>query len=308
SKSSSGGFSEVADENKAGSAIYQAAAMAAATYGGVKIAEAGECGTPACAAALTALAMAAFAQMGKAKAQAKRMNNAQYSACNSANQTGAVTTDCGAAPTADDKNPYDPKNVDGIADLDKDGKCKPNSPACEAMVKDPRFKGTDFKAVGGGLSAFASDKNKNKIGKDGTMTLPNGQTTNVDALMSKEGMMKAGMTAAQADALMKQMQGSGAPVASLDSKKELDDLNKADAAVAAEMGALSSGAAGAGTGQNLNGNGMGSKDISKRKPSSEGLTREFHGDTIGAAGDDIFSMMNRRYKLKAEQDTFMGPR
>jgi hypothetical protein len=45
----------------------------------------------------------------------------------------------------------------------------------------------------------------------------------------------------------------------------------------------------------------------KRKPSSAGLIKDFHGDMIGAAGDDIFTMMNRRYQLKNEQDTFFTP-
>ena len=52
---------------------------------------------------------------------------------------------------------------------------------------------------------------------------------------------------------------------------------------------------------------MGEVASSGRGPSSEGLSRDFKGDLIGAAGDDIFSMMKRRYILKNEQDSFIAP-
>lgn len=38
-----------------------------------------------------------------------------------------------------------------------------------------------------------------------------------------------------------------------------------------------------------------------------GLNKKFRGESIGVALDDIFQMMNRRYKLKDEQNSFMDP-
>ena len=49
------------------------------------------------------------------------------------------------------------------------------------------------------------------------------------------------------------------------------------------------------------------KDLAARKPSAVGMSKNFHGDLIGLADDDIFGMMNRRYQLKDEQDTFLTP-
>lgn len=44
-----------------------------------------------------------------------------------------------------------------------------------------------------------------------------------------------------------------------------------------------------------------------RKPAQvSGLTKKFNGDPIGVAGDSIFLMMSRRYKLKSSQKTFLG--
>lgn len=37
-----------------------------------------------------------------------------------------------------------------------------------------------------------------------------------------------------------------------------------------------------------------------------GLSKNFNGDPIGVAGDSLFGMMSRRYKLKSNQKTFFG--
>lgn len=37
-----------------------------------------------------------------------------------------------------------------------------------------------------------------------------------------------------------------------------------------------------------------------------GLSKNYHGNPIGVAADDIFKMMARRYQLKEKQDTFFG--
>ena len=60
---------------------------------------------------------------------------------------------------------------------------------------------------------------------------------------------------------------------------------------------------------NIDGSGSGgghSGSNDGRNPAGEGLTRDFNGEAIGSAGDDIFSMMNRRYKMKTAQDSFIS--
>lgn len=47
--------------------------------------------------------------------------------------------------------------------------------------------------------------------------------------------------------------------------------------------------------------------VAERRPSAEGLSRDLHGDLIGVARDDIFKMINRRYKRKSEMNWFYGP-
>jgi hypothetical protein len=48
-----------------------------------------------------------------------------------------------------------------------------------------------------------------------------------------------------------------------------------------------------------------------RKPSNvnkvAGLTKNFNGEKIGVAAENIFNMMTRRYKTKEKQDSFFDP-
>jgi hypothetical protein len=39
--------------------------------------------------------------------------------------------------------------------------------------------------------------------------------------------------------------------------------------------------------------------------SAEGLLTNYHGEMIGVDGDDLFKMMNRRYKMKLIQNFFL---
>ena len=306
-KSASGGYSNVAEKSKTGSILYQVAASAAGMEGVKYLGQAAGCSVPSCQVPLVIAAQVAFAIMGAGKSQANRMDVAAVSACQSANQTAALQTGCAAPPKADPGNVYDPTDPNNaLSGLDKNGKCKSDAPpSCSQMLKDPRYAGTDFKSLGAGVSGFASGKFGAKISKDGIVTLPDGTKTTVEALMTREGMLKAGMSPAQIDSLMKQI---GANPALVDAKKDLKDLNKAGLPISDTGGLITGGATGDGTARTLNGNATGLKDINKRKPSSEGLTRNFNGESIGAQGEDIFSMMNRRYKLKSSQDSFMGPK
>jgi hypothetical protein len=92
-------------------------------------------------------------------------------------------------------------------------------------------------------------------------------------------------------------------------KADLDKANSPESGNFADISGEGSGAKG--TGVSDNGSAKGSKDMegsNKREPATaEGLAKDFNGELIGVAGDDIFKMMNRRYKLKTAQDSFIGP-
>jgi hypothetical protein len=52
--------------------------------------------------------------------------------------------------------------------------------------------------------------------------------------------------------------------------------------------------------------GKNGSDKTGREPTSfAGLQKNYNGDPIGVAGDSIFAMMNRRYKVKENQDSFL---
>ncbi|MGZ3773558.1 MAG: hypothetical protein ACXVCY_00900 [Pseudobdellovibrionaceae bacterium] len=52
--------------------------------------------------------------------------------------------------------------------------------------------------------------------------------------------------------------------------------------------------------------GVAGKAASGRDPSSlAGMQKNYNGEPIGVAGDDIFLMMNRRYKVKESQESFL---
>ena len=125
--------------------------------------------------------------------------------------------------------------------------------------------------------------------------------------------MAAGMTAAQAKKTMGEI-----ALAEDTAKKALADAKKAGEGIeSTKYAGIGSGIGSGGD----SGMGPGLDDPSKRrrfkdelkpvedkrKPSSAGMAKDFHGDLIGASGDDIFTMMNRRYQLKNEQDTFFTP-
>jgi hypothetical protein len=64
-----------------------------------------------------------------------------------------------------------------------------------------------------------------------------------------------------------------------------------------------------GTGEGVAGaaGGLGAGKKARKPAQVSGLTKNFNGDPIGVAGDSIFMMMSRRYKLKSNQKSFLGP-
>lgn len=170
--------------------------------------------------------------------------------------------------------------------------------------------GTNIKDTIKGLNQFATAP-PFKVNTDGTATSKNGKTYKPSDFSSKEAMMAAGFSEDQAKAAMAAMAKSGLGKNALDkAKSDLLDGGK-DKKTNFGGGAIAGGLDETGPASGLSSGALGSKsidgsDLGKRNPAGAGLTRDFNGETIGAAGDDIFVMMNRRYKTKTAQDSFIS--
>lgn len=305
--SASGGYADASEKNKKGSGIYQMASMAAGAAGGYFLMQAMACQPPCVAMPLYIKAAVAFGIMGIAMSQSNRMDQSGHAACQAASQTSASQVSCGAAPVSDLGNPYDPSNPNNmLSSLDANGKCLPTAAAdCASKMSEAAnmagLKITDLK----GVSKFASS-DKIKIDANGMVTLPDGKKMPMSELMTQAGMMKAGLSAKDSAAMMKQF-GTDALAKTIDAKKDLKELNTS--ASAATFGGADGGSSVSlpSDANSKNGNKIGEQDLTKdRKPAAAGLTKDFNGESIGASGDDIFTMMNRRYRLKNDQDTFIG--
>lgn len=122
----------------------------------------------------------------------------------------------------------------------------------------------------------------------------NGKKMNVDGLGSPADMKNAlGLTEAQAAAQAAADEAAAQKakqmaIVSFGSSKGGDDFVDSSASAPQTLGATSGATA--------------------RGPANlAGLNKKFRGESIGVALDDIFQMMNRRYKLKDEQNSFMDP-
>lgn len=287
-------------KNEQGSKAYGSSQMICTA---VSMALAGVCMTPTGQWACAPSAM--FGMLaGMAGGQKSSHEASKYDACTTANKISTVPANCGSPPAPYNPGGY-PANTTNLltGTFDPAGKCIGTQAQCQAIL-DNLPPGTNIKDVNNGLSQFASGKGPYSVNPDGSIKMKNGKTYGVGAFDSKQAMMDAGLTAAQADAMM----------GMLAKQKALGDLD-AKGALAKESGTGSgdSLAGGGGSGAKpgdgaANGDASGSgKDLGKgnRSLASEGLTKDFNGELIGAAGDDIFKMMNRRYRLKNTQDSFL---
>lgn len=236
------------------------------------------------------------------------------SACQTQAQLSSTTSgDCSAiANTQTDSTPL-------TSLFDSNGNCIASDKSLCDQVVAGLPAGTNIKDVVKGASQFAMTP-PYKTNADGSVTMKNGKTLKPSDFASKEALMAAGLSASEAAAAMASINkaGLGAPKDGLDKAKE--DLKIAGAGKKVDFGGGDIGNGSdsvASAGGNTSGS-IGSKSIgggdgsdgrdsfSKRNPAGAGLTRDFNGESIGAAGDDIFSMMNRRYKTKTAQDSFIS--
>ena len=337
-----GSLNQVQNNNQGASKIYTVAAAALAGYAAYSLASgytwSSSCGpwsVPSCVAAAAAFAAAVvYTSLNKkANNQVASLAENKVKVCQAQNQLSGTQANCQfttpgspvAIPeivTPPDSTWYDPVTA----------QCKPQAPQ---LCKDIQNGDNGYKpngmtvpkitttCNGGGVSCMAgsgmtiTDTAKGKKysikGKDGKE-----YSFYEKDLTTEAGMIAAGMTPAAAKKLAGELSlidsTTNSKLATGDEKKagdEKDPLSALNAAGGA--GAFGTGAFGA-DGLDAAARARKFKDnlnaakVLARKPSAAiGLNKDFHGDLIGLADDDIFGMMNRRYQLKDEQDTFIAP-
>ena len=293
------------EQNKSGSVIYK---VLAGTLGTLAVISAAQHNY------LKAGMYAAAA--GLALSQVKSHNKSASAACVSLNQLSTTATNCADSTTTDTYTSMTPAGqITAIVDqIDPStGKCKVSAPAsCVTDIETAKEHGVDVRALVTAANQFAGANAPLKFNADGSVTTKDGKTFKPSDLADEASMIAAGISPSDAKAFSSELHGPDGLLvkAGLDAKGELKDLAKTDSG---SFAAMSSGGGSSGSGEaNTSGiTALGTKDLSagKRKPSSsdQGLIRSFNGDSIGIANDDIFKMMNKRYKLKSAQDAFIGP-
>lgn len=146
--------------------------------------------------------------------------------------------------------------------------------------------------------------------KTGVITTPDGKTYDPSKLTDKESMSKAGFS----DAVIDGAFAANAAFEKEAKKKAGASSSEAIGAATAANGYQEGGSggasyAGASTATYNNGSGYGSG--SSRNPASKnkvaGLTKNFNGEKIGVAAENIFNMMTRRFKVMEKRDAFFDP-
>lgn len=326
SKSATDALQKAIDQNKKAASKARSAAQAAAALSvsyGVQFAGSCAGAGATCDWSLLAASVGFGMVSSKSSRQAGQNDVSGYEACvtQSKISTTTATSSCGADPSL---NPTPAPNVNTALvpnTFDQNGNCVTDKATCNQVVA-ALPPGTNIKNIAGGASAFATSPPYKK-NADGSYTMKNGKTLKADNFTSMKSLMAAGLTADQAKSALGLLSkggsalGSALEKASSDLKKDGKDYSK-DFNGFAISGSGSSGADGSGSnalgvnGGSINstslGGGLGKEAAGKgdRNPAGEGLTRDFNGETIGAAGDDIFSMMNRRYRMKTAQDSFIS--
>lgn len=173
------------------------------------------------------------------------------------------------------------------------------------------------------LSALVDTKKLNEIKRDlmgpgiggvkmdskGIITTPDGKTYDSNQLTDKAAMAKAGFSDSAIDAAL--------AANSAFEKAAIKKMGGADTvgigAATAENGFSDGGGGGAkyGSASSMDQRSGGGYADKSRNPANTnkiaGLTKNFNGERIGVAAENIFNMMTRRYKTKEKQDAFFDP-
>jgi len=133
--------------------------------------------------------------------------------------------------------------------------------------------------------------------KAGTVTAPDGKTYDVT---TAEGINGLGVTDSQ---FQKAMQEANA-----EAEKKMGGIDKLDGDVIAE----DSGAGGGPSGSEividesaLAAAGADKNKINRDPSQVAGLSKNLNGDPIGVSSENLFTLINRRYDVKAKNDTFL---
>lgn len=185
-----------------------------------------------------------------------------------------------------------------------------SSGASTSSSGNTNVSGTGINPGSKAVSGFSLPKGFKVSMQKKTLTTPDGKIYKFSDFASKKSMEDAGFpSSAVAGALAAAQKVEG------DVMKDIAK-NKPKAATA-ESGDGGGGGSGAGAygsssgadpayASGLHGGGnRGLGDGSLREPTSvAGMTKTFNGEAIGVGADDIFKMMNRRYGVKKNQDSF----
>ena len=274
---------------------------------------AGTCAFAECQQLILYASIAAAVMSMLAAKQANSNYQSASAACESYNNIASVKKDCGAIPppVADVSQPPFPfKQVDPTT-----GTCLSTAPeSCATNLRALTDRGVNIrKVLAAGPSGFAGPNTPFTMNPDGSVTMKaTGKTLTAADFKDEAAMMAAGISAADAKALSNQIYGKDGMLAKagLDAKGDLKAMNSG-------IGSFDMGGSGTTTtvkvgAEDPNKGALGTKDMGggsahgKRGVANDGLVRDFNGDTIGIANDDIFKMMNKRYILKSAQDSFIG--
>lgn len=143
--------------------------------------------------------------------------------------------------------------------------------------------------------------------KTGVITTPDGKTYDPNSLTDKAAMSKAGFSDATID-------GAYAANAAFEkeAKKKVGGVESIGAATASngyQDGGSGASYGGASTATS-SGGGYGSSGSSRIPAGGNkvaGLTKNFNGEKIGVAAENIFNMMTRRFKVMEKRDSFFDP-
>lgn len=291
-----GVLSELENKNNSASNTYQNAAQQLGTVAtALNVAYAGTCATPSGCQQPLQLASAAMSLLqGIAGNQASENANSAYVACTSYNATAAAQKDCSVASVTTDPNVLLDKN------FDSNGKCIGDTATCNSITSSLP-KGISVNDVRNALAKKTSTPYK--VNPDGSITTSDGKTYKASDFASEDAMKAAGIPASVASAVAKMLKSNALASAA----KDLEQLNSHKLSLASGLSTTSSGSSNDANNSAIDALKLGSKDDNKtRTPANAGLVKNFNGESIGVSGDDIFIMMNRRYKLKISQDTFIG--
>lgn len=174
--------------------------------------------------------------------------------------------------------------------------------------------GTGAYGTGGGTTTVPSMKGAvaelkkygvNYDASSGKFTFPNGKTVSAKDLTNQAAMAEAGVSAADFAKAMDTVKDAEKKAAAEMKLKEA----LAKQAMSFDNPASGGGGATAASFRNPADDGSSSGGARRDRPevSVAGMSVNLGGDRIGVAGDDIFSMMARRYREKDNKDSFLPP-